>query len=83
MSAGRQAPSREDAAALVLAEHGVADAGVRAGGPDGEVALLSAPRAEWARLLDPEAGAGIVERIRALGFRYVALDLDEDGEGDE
>ena len=72
------APSRESAAARVLAEHGVGGAAVRAAGPDGEIALLSAPSAEWARLLEPEAGAEVVGRIRALGFRYVALDLDDD-----
>lgn len=80
MSAGPRASSREEAAARVLAEHGVAGAGVRAGGPDGEIALLSAPHADWERLLDPASGAAIVERIRALGFRYVALDLGQDAE---
>ena len=82
MTTGTGTPTREEAAARVLAENGVAGAVVRAGGPDGEVALLSAPRAEWERLLDPRDGAGLVERIRALGFRYVALDLGDDAEGE-
>jgi pyridinium-3,5-biscarboxylic acid mononucleotide sulfurtransferase len=82
VSAGPRAPSREEAAARLLAEHGVAGAGVRAGGPEGEIALLSAPAAEWERLLDPEAAGELVARIRALGFRYVALDLGDDTEGE-
>ena len=80
MSAPPGSPSREVAAARVLAEHGLGGAGVRAGGPEGEIALLTAPEGEWERLLDPEAGARIAERIRALGFRYVALELSDDAE---
>ena len=58
-----------------LAEHGIAGAAVRAAGPQGEIAVVSVAASEWARLLEPEA-AGVVARVKAEGFRYVALDLD-------
>jgi PP-loop superfamily ATP-utilizing enzyme len=64
----------------VLAEEGLAGAGVRAAGPDGEIAVVSLAAEEWARLLEPEA-AGIVARVKAEGFRYVALDLDPGAAG--
>ena len=69
-----------DAAERVLAEHGIAGASVRAAGPRGEIAVVSLPAGEWARLLEPES-AGVVARVKAEGFRYVALDLDPGAAG--
>ena len=64
-----------EGAARVLADHGIVGAAVRAAGPRGEIAVLSIPPGEWARLLEP-ASAAIVARVKDEGFRYVALDLD-------
>jgi uncharacterized protein len=41
----------------------------------GDVARLEIAREEMARLLDPEIAQAIDTKLRALGFRYVALDL--------
>jgi uncharacterized protein len=41
----------------------------------GEVARLELGRDEMARALDPEIAAAIDRALRALGFRYVTLDL--------
>ncbi|MCC7010832.1 MAG: ATP-dependent sacrificial sulfur transferase LarE [Acidobacteria bacterium] len=41
----------------------------------GEVARLEIGRDEMPRALDPEVAGAIDEALRALGFRYVALDL--------
>lgn len=57
------------AAEALLHEHGLTGARVRAEGHADEVAAVSAP---------PEAVSTLVElapAIKALGFRYVALDL--------
>ena len=70
-----------EAAAVLLLEHGLGGAGIRAGGPDGEIALVSAPADQWERLLGP-AGAPLVREVMALGFRYVALDLGRGAEGE-
>ncbi len=64
------------AAERVLAAHGLAGASVEAVGHNGEISALSVPGAEWARLIGPE-GYSVSEDMRALGFRYVALDLAE------
>ena len=69
-----------EGAARVLAEHGIAGAAVRAAGPQGEIAVLSIPPGEWARLLEP-ASAAIIARVKDEGFRYVALDLDPGAAG--
>lgn len=72
-------PEPEDrriaAAREILREEGLAGASVRVEGREGEIAVLSAPREAWGGLLS-ESGAGVVRRVKALGFRYVALDLD-------
>ena len=62
------------AAERVLAAHGLAGASLEAAGHTGEIAALAVPGAEWERLIGPE-GQRLSEGLRALGFRYVAVDL--------
>lgn len=62
------------AAAILLLEHGMAGAEIRAAGPDGEIALLSAPADRWEQLLGQD-GLRLAREVKALGFRYVALEL--------
>jgi PP-loop superfamily ATP-utilizing enzyme len=59
--------------AEVLAELGLS-ASLTARGFEGEVAVVSAPAAEYDKLFGP-TGAELVRRLKRLGFRYVALDL--------
>jgi uncharacterized protein len=40
-----------------------------------EVARLEIGRGEMARALEPEVGAAIVRELKAIGYRYVSLDL--------
>jgi uncharacterized protein len=40
------------------------------------VARIEVPAAELARLVRPDVRAGLVERLKALGYSYVALDLE-------
>ena len=40
-----------------------------------ELARLEIGRDEMARALEPEVGAAIVREIKAIGYRYVSLDL--------
>jgi hypothetical protein len=47
----------------------VAWSGVRAAGPEREIAVVEAPPTELGAL------AGLAREIRALGFRFVTLDL--------
>lgn len=65
-------------AAIREAEHILAGAGVSArvtaSGHDGSVAVVTAAPGSWPALVGGP-GAEIARRIRALGFRYVALDL--------
>jgi uncharacterized protein len=42
----------------------------------GDVARLEVPRAEMARLLDEAVRARVVEGIKAIGYRFAALDLE-------
>jgi uncharacterized protein len=42
----------------------------------GDVARLEVPAAEMPRLLEPATRAKVVEGLKALGYRYVALDLE-------
>src|SRR2546422_905828 len=42
----------------------------------GEVARVEVPLAELARLIAPGVRERVVEGLKALGFRYVALDLE-------
>lgn len=57
----------------VFAAHGVA-ADVTVEGHEREIAAVRVGEDAWARLLGDE-GAAIAAEVRALGFRYVALDL--------
>lgn len=41
----------------------------------GEIARLEVGRDEMSRLLDPEIAVGVDRALRALGFRYVTVDL--------
>ena len=68
------------AATLLLLDHGFGGGEVRAGGPDGEIALLTVVDADRERLLGP-GGAAVTREIKGLGFRYVALDLGRAPEG--
>ena len=40
-----------------------------------EMARVEIAREEMARALDPEIGAAMVRALKALGYRYVTLDL--------
>jgi PP-loop superfamily ATP-utilizing enzyme len=66
-------------AELVLAGHGVA-AEVSVEGHEREIAAVRVARDAWGRMLGDE-GAAIAAEVKALGFRYVALDLAADGGG--
>lgn len=57
-----------------LAGLGYPDADVRAEGPQGEIAAVRVAPECWARAAGDDA-ARIDAALRALGFRYVALDL--------
>jgi hypothetical protein len=67
--------ARIEAAARVLAGHGLAAIDVAAEGPEGEIAALRpATPADRARLLEiPDAA--LIAPLKAIGFRYVAVDL--------
>lgn len=56
----------------LLADNGMTHARARATGPDAEIAVIEAPLSDASRL------AALADRIRGLGFRYVALDLGSD-----
>jgi PP-loop superfamily ATP-utilizing enzyme len=66
--------ARIAAAAAVLAELGYRGCSVDVAGHEHEIAVISAGAAQHAVLLDARR-ADIVARIKALGFRYVAVDL--------
>ena len=61
---------RVEAAERLLAEQGVSGARVRVAGHEREVAAVVAPPATFARLVE------LAPAIRALGFRYIALELE-------
>ncbi|MBW3571590.1 MAG: hypothetical protein KY467_10830 [Gemmatimonadetes bacterium] len=61
------------AAERVLAGHGVS-AELSAEGHEREIAAVRVAEDAWARMLGDE-GAAVAAEVRALGFRYVALDL--------
>ncbi len=61
--------ARVDAAVRLLRERGLPTARVRAAGREGEIAAIEAPAAHAPAL------AALAPELRALGFRYVALDL--------
>lgn len=58
----------------LLSEEGLSGATVTAEGPQGEIAAVRVDAGGWARLMEDE-NAAVIAGIRALGFRYVALDL--------
>ncbi|HEX7119318.1 MAG TPA: hypothetical protein VF212_11045 [Longimicrobiales bacterium] len=65
---------RIEAAERLLRERGVEGATVRAAGHEAEIAAIQAPAAAPATL------AALAPELKALGFRYVALDLTADRE---
>lgn len=67
------------AAERVLAGHGVA-ADVSVEGHEREIAAVRVEGDAWGRMLGDE-GAAIAAEVKALGFRYVALDLAADDAG--
>lgn len=76
------ADARISAAERVLAAHGVA-AEVTVEGHEREIAAVRVPDGSWERMMGDE-GAAIAAEVKALGFRYVALDLsvaDEPADG--
>lgn len=66
---GRVAEARR-----VVAEAGIGGALVSVEGPEREIAAVRVAAGDWDRLVGDE-GVRLAERVRALGFRYVALDL--------
>jgi PP-loop superfamily ATP-utilizing enzyme len=66
--------ARPAAAESLLHEHGVTGARVTAEGPEREIAAVRVAGPQWERMMAAES-ATVVTAIRALGFRYVALDL--------
>jgi len=66
--------ARLAAAASLLIEEGFFGAEVAAEGPQGEIAAIRVEEAAWLRLMESGNDA-LIAGIRALGFRYVALDL--------
>lgn len=65
---------RVERARAVLAELGVAGA-VRAAGEEGEIAAVVVAEDRFADTLVGEVAPELGRRLRALGFRYVTLDL--------
>ncbi len=63
----------------VLAMHGVYGAEVSVEGHEREIAAVRVPDGAWARMMGDE-GAAIAAEVKALGFRYVALDVDVEGQ---
>jgi hypothetical protein len=68
------ADARLAAAGAVLEAHGVRGASVQAEGTSGEIAAIRVPGDAWEMLVS-DAGAALSAQVRALGFRYVAVDL--------
>ncbi len=64
--------SQVDQAEAILRAHGFREFRVRY---HGEIARLELAAGEWERLLDEHLRTEIALAVRALGFRYVALDL--------
>ncbi len=58
----------------LLASRGVPGASVGVEGHEREIAAVRVPAGAWERLVGDE-GARLAAEVRALGFRYVALDL--------
>jgi PP-loop superfamily ATP-utilizing enzyme len=66
--------ARIDAAERVLAAHGFYGAEVSVEGHEREIAAVRVPDGAWERMMGDE-GTAIAAEVKALGFRYVALDL--------
>ena len=66
--------ARVEAAELYLRGLGLRECRVRL--HEGELARVEVPAAELARFAAPEVRAGLVRRLKELGFRYVTLDLE-------
>jgi len=71
------ADARIAAAERALEDAGVYGASVEVEGHEREIAALRVPGAGWARMMGPD-GVRIAGAVKAAGFRYVALDLDDD-----
>jgi PP-loop superfamily ATP-utilizing enzyme len=69
---------REREAEMILRELGIIGASVQSAGHDGEVAVLFLS-ASHHDLLFEERRLEVAERLKRLGFRYVALDLQPAG----
>jgi uncharacterized protein len=66
--------ARVEAAEALLAEHGLREFRVRL--HEGELARIEVPLAELRRFLDSSFRESVTQRLNALGFRYVTLDLE-------
>lgn len=64
-------------AGALLAERGIAGE-VSVEGHQAEIAALRVAGGAWERVAGEE-GAALVDELKALGFRYVALDLEPGG----
>jgi PP-loop superfamily ATP-utilizing enzyme len=58
----------------LLDARGFAEAHVSVEGHEGEIAAVRVPAGAWERLAGDES-ARVAGEVKALGFRYVALDL--------
>ncbi|MEJ2679695.1 MAG: hypothetical protein P8174_11585 [Gemmatimonadota bacterium] len=67
--------ARVDAVRRLLRSAGLAGAKVGTAGHESDIAAVAAPASELARL------RALVPAVKALGFRYVALELGADGAG--
>ena len=66
--------ARVEAAEVYLHDLGYRECRVRL--HEGELARIEVPLAELPRLTDPDLRAGLVRRLKELGFRFVTLDLE-------
>lgn len=66
--------ARIEAAELHLRQLGLRELRVRL--HEGELARIEVPPAELARLADPAVRTPLLQALKALGFRYVTLDLE-------
>jgi len=71
------ADARIAAAERALEEAGVHGASVGVEGHEREIAAIRVSGAAWERMMGPD-GVRIAGAVKAAGFRYVALDLDDD-----
>jgi pyridinium-3,5-biscarboxylic acid mononucleotide sulfurtransferase len=70
----RERTARVEAAEKYLHALGYRECRVRL--HEGELARIEVPADDLRRLLQPETHAGLVGRLKELGFRYVTLDLE-------